>query len=158
MVPELQLCILNNVAVVQQDTFWGEAVDGCKECDRWNFIPPDKVLRGVTEVWISRRWSGTCHNCSCSCLSERHFLALKKTKTNFHWMSSYCREREISPRKNSGAQLGIEPKTSWMLVRRSYHWATGARGRGAEDNYIIYRSQPNPADSLSLGGDPLRTG
>ena len=49
-------------------------------------------------------------------------------------MSNYCREREreISPRKNSGAQLGIEPKTSWMLVRCSYHWATGARGRGAE--------------------------
>ena len=50
-----------------------------------------------------------------------------------NWMSSYCRERDISPGKNSGAQLGIEPKISWMLVRRSYHWATGARGRGAED-------------------------
>ena len=24
--------------------------------------------------------------------------------------------------------------------------------------YIIYRPQPNPADSLSLGGDPLQTG
>ena len=31
------------------------------------------------------------------------------------------REREIIPRKNSGAQLGIESKTSQMLVRCSYH-------------------------------------
>jgi len=47
-----------------------------------------------TEVWISRRWSGICHNCSCSCLSERHFLALKKTKINFR--SSYYLQHAYS--------------------------------------------------------------
>ena len=34
------------------------------------------------------------------------------------------------------------------------HWCPWQRS----GRYIIYRPQPNPADSLSLGGDPLRTG
>ena len=36
--------------------------------------------------------------------------------------------------KNSRIQLGFEPKTFRILVRRSYHWATWTPGRrGAED-------------------------
>ena len=34
------------------------------------------------------------------------------------------------------------------------HWCPWQRS----GRYIIYRPQPNPADSLSLGGDPLWTG
>ena len=43
------------------------------------------------------------------------------------------RVRNKSMKQNSRIQLGFEPKTFWILVRRSYHWATWTPGRRAED-------------------------
>ena len=60
------------------------------------------------------------------------------------------REWEINPQTKSRIQLEFEPKTFWILVRRSYHSATWTPGRGAEDKLHNHHCQKTSAKFQQL--------
>ena len=84
------------------------------------------------------------------CSPQLHNIVQDGIRFEHHkhlFRSLWKRERKIKSLKNFGSKLGIEPKTSWLGAHTTKPLgALGLRSR----RYVIYRSQSNPTDSLSL--------
>ena len=79
---------------------------------RWGGVGREEVEEGTVCV------------CVCVCVSTQIHAPSVALQT----LQEMIREsKEIPPKKQDPA--GIEPRTFWILVRCSYHWAIGAPGQ-----------------------------
>ena len=123
---------------------------GLWEPTRSSTIVKVDLVRDDPHVIMKRETLGQYfHNCVCGLeeyqLGFQNHLRMKtllscpdllthvEKRVRCFWVTWLTVITYTAYRKKSGVQLGFEPRTFWILVRCSYHWAAGILGRGVED-------------------------